>query len=234
MFEVATTLLQQAGRFRLIVFDCDGTLVDSQRNIIASVRRVFESIDLAPPPDDLIRRQVGLPVDAAIARMLPQADDEVHQRLAAAFLALKAKLMAEHKVEEPLYAGMRELIDALQHPELFLGIATGKGRAGLDYTLQLNGLSDRFHTLQTGDRCRGKPHPEMLLRAIAEVGVNPEETVMIGDTNFDIEMARSAGVTAIGVSWGYHDRQDLSQAGAHAVMEHPSQLLGLLSQLSAG
>ncbi len=231
MPEVDAALLRQLGRFRLIVFDCDGTLVDSQHNIIASVRRVFESIDLPPPPDDLIRRQVGLPVDAAIARMLPEAGDAVHQRLAAAFIALKAKLQAEKKLDEPLYAGIRELIEALQHPELFLGIATGKGRAGLDYTLQMNGLSDRFHTLQTGDRCRGKPHPEMMLRAVAEVGLSPAEAVMIGDTSFDIEMARSAGATAIGVTWGYHDRQDLGQAGAHAVIEHPSQLLDLLSRL---
>ncbi|MET1027372.1 MAG: HAD-IA family hydrolase [Dongiaceae bacterium] len=234
MPEIAATLLRQLGRFRLIVFDCDGTLVDSQHNIIASVRRVFESIDLPPPPDDLIRRQVGLPVDTAIARLAPAAGDEVHQRLAAAFLVLKAQMQAEKKLEEPLYAGMRELIDELQHPELFLGIATGKGRAGLDYTLQLHGLDTRFHTLQTGDRCRGKPHPEMMLRAIEEVGLSPAQAVMIGDTSFDMEMARSAGATAVGVAWGYHDRQDLDQAGAHAVIEHPSQLLGLLSRLAAG
>jgi phosphoglycolate phosphatase len=226
-------LLPQLGRFRLIVFDCDGTLVDSQHNIVAAVQRVFQSIDMIPPVPELIRRQVGLPVDAAIARMVPEAGDEVHQRLAAAFLALKGELQAADKLEEPLYPGVRELIDHLCHPELFLGIATGKGRQGLDYTLRKQGLEGLFHTLQTGDRCRGKPHPEMMLRAIEEVGLTSDDAVMIGDTSFDIEMARAAGATAIGVAWGYHDRADLWQAGAAAVIDHPSQLLPLLSQLSA-
>lgn len=226
-------LLRQLGRYRLVVFDCDGTLVDSQHNIIAAVERVWQSIDLPPPSADLIRRQVGLSVEAAIARMAPDADAAVHRRLGEAFLALKAQLQAEHRLEEPLYPGIRDLIHSLQHPELFLGIATGKGRAALDYTLQKQQLADRFHTLQTGDRCRGKPDPEMMLKAIDETGMQPHQAVMIGDTSFDMEMARSAGATAVGVAWGYHEADELRQAGAHAVIEHPSQLTGWLSRLSA-
>jgi phosphoglycolate phosphatase len=118
----------------------------------------------------------------------------------------------------------------LTHPEVFLGIATGKGRAGLDSVLLQHGLSDAFQTLQTADRCRGKPDPEMLLQAIAETGLAAEEAVMIGDTTFDMEMARSAGTLAIGVSWGYHDSMDLRDAGAHAVIDHPSELLSVLRQ----
>lgn len=229
----AADLLRQLGPFRLIVFDCDGTLVDSQHNIVAAVQRVFRHIDMEPPVPELIRRQVGLPVEAAIARLAPEAGDAVHQQLAAAFIALKGELQAANKLEEPLYPGVRELIDQLRHPELFLGIATGKGRRGLDYTLQKQGMEGYFHTLQTGDRCRGKPHPEMMLRAIEEVGLTPTQAVMIGDTSFDMEMARSAGATAIGVAWGYHEVADLWQAGAAAVIDHPSQLLPLLSRLSA-
>ncbi len=226
-------LLQSLGRLRLIVFDCDGTLIDSQHNIIAAVETVFRSIDLVPPDPLIIRQQVGLPPDVAIARMLPHADEMLHRQVIEAFWILRSQLQAEHRPAEPLYPGIRELILALQHPEVFLGIATGKGRVALDTVLQRHGLAGQFHTLQTGDRCRGKPDPEMLLRALDETGLTAPETVMIGDTSFDMQMARHAGAWAIGVSWGYHDPADLCLAGAHAVIDHPFELLATLRQLTS-
>lgn len=224
-------LLHMLGRYRLIVFDCDGTLIDSQHNIIAAVEQVFRSIDLVPPEPALIRRQVGLSPEAAIAGMLPTADAALRRQVGEAFHRLRPQLQAERRPLEPLYPGISELIAELQHTELFLGIATGKGRQGLDEVLRQHDLSGAFHTLQTGDRCRGKPDPEMLERALAETGLTAGDAVMIGDTSFDMAMALAAGVTAIGVSWGYHAALDLQQAGAHAVIDHPSQLVATLRDL---
>ena len=191
--EPVSDLPASLGMVRLLVFDCDGTLIDSQQNIITAVERVFRSIDLDPPSRDLIRRQVGLAPDAAIAGMLPNEDVSVHRRVSEAFRRLRPQLQMEARQPEPLYPGIPELIEQLSHPEVFLGIATGKGRSGLDAVLQRHGLDGYFHTLQTGDRCRGKPDPDMLERACAETGLRAAETVMIGDTAFDMEMARSAG-----------------------------------------
>lgn len=224
-------LLAAFGNIRLVVFDCDGTLIDSQHNIIAAVEQVFASIDLAPPPAELIRRQVGLSAEAAIAGMLPDAGEELHAAVITAFQRLRPQLQQRARRPEPLYPGIRDLIDRLSHPELFLGIATGKGHASLQAVLAEHDLADRFHTLQTGDRCRGKPDPDMMLRAIAETGLAARQAVMLGDTAFDMEMARSAGSWAIGVTWGYHDRGDLERAGAHAVIDHPDALFAALPQL---
>ncbi|HVJ43090.1 MAG TPA: HAD-IA family hydrolase [Dongiaceae bacterium] len=224
-------LLQALGKIRLIVFDCDGTLIDSQRNIIAAVEQVFASIGMAAPDPDVIRRQVGLSAEAAIAGMLPDAAPEVHQQVVAAFHRLRPILQQREKLPEPLYPGILPLIGQLEHPEVFLGIATGKSYASLQAVLAEHRLTDRFHTLQTGDRSRGKPHPEMMLRAIAETGLSAAEAVMLGDTAFDMEMARAAGSRAIGVSWGYHSRNDLERAGADAVIDHPVELLPALRRL---
>jgi phosphoglycolate phosphatase len=225
------TSISAFGERRLFVFDCDGTLIDSQHTIIAAVEKVFRSIDVLPPDPLLIRQQVGLPPEAAIARMLPMADAALHRRVIEAFKSLQPQLQTEPRDLEPLYPGIRELINELVHPELFLGIATGKGRARLDASLRQHGLAGQFHTLQTGDRCRGKPDPDMLLRALAETGLDASDGVMIGDTTFDMEMARHAGFLAIGVAWGYHDPASLYAAGARAVINHPGDLLPALRRL---
>jgi len=226
-------LLSSLGELRLIVFDCDGTLVDSQHNIIAAVEQVFRSIDLAPPPVELIRRQIGLAPDAAIAGMLPGQDPALHRRVSEAFRQLRPHLQAQARPLDPLYPGIHPLIERLSHPELFLGIATGKGRRGLDDLLYRHGLAGQFHTLQTGDRCRGKPDPDMLLRAMAETGLTATQTVMIGDTAFDMQMAVSAGCLAIGVAWGYHAPEDLRAGGAEAIITHPDELLPTLRHLTS-
>ena len=113
-----------------------------------------------------------------------------------------------------------------------LGVATGKSFRGLVGTLEKHAVLDRFSTLQTADRARGKPHPEMLLKAMEETGANPASTVMIGDTTFDMEMAVNAGVMAIGVAWGYHETEELERAGAARVIGDFSELPGILKDVS--
>jgi phosphoglycolate phosphatase len=219
---------------RLFVFDCDGTLVDSQHNIVAAMAAAWARHDLPAPAAADVRRIVGLTLEIAIARLLPEADDVMHRALAAAYREIVHELRMGHAqglAEEPLFPGVRELIEALAAPEIFLGVATGKNLRGLEHTLAVHGLRDRFHTLQTADLCRSKPDPDMVLRAMAETGVEAAATVVIGDTSFDMEMARSAGATAIGVAWGYHEVAELSRAGAHAIIHRPDDLLPELRRL---
>jgi phosphoglycolate phosphatase len=220
---------------RLFVFDCDGTLVDSQHNIIAAMAAAWARHDLPAPAAGDVRRLVGLTLEIAIARLLPEADDAKHRALAAAYREIVHDLRvgnAQGVAEEPLFPGIRALIESLEAPETFLGVATGKNLRGLEHTLGVHGLRERFHTLQTADVCRSKPDPEMVLRAMAETGTAATATVIIGDTSFDMEMARAAGATAIGVAWGYHEVADLWKAGAHAVIAQPADLLAELRRLT--
>lgn len=221
------------GRYRLVIFDCDGTLVDSQHNIIAAMTQAWRDAGLPDPDPAEVRRQVGLTLEIAVARLLPEAAPETVQNLADAYRKIVFNLRTTVGLDEPLFDGIRALIEALAAPEIFLGVATGKNLRGLEHTLKTHGLRSHFHTLQTGDLCRSKPDPEMVLKAVAETGVPAEDAVMIGDTSFDIEMARSAGATAIGVGWGYHAAEELTAAGAHAVIDTPAQLIGCLQSLSA-
>lgn len=219
---------------RLFVFDCDGTLVDSQHNIVAAMAAAWARHDLPAPAAGEVRRIVGLTLEIAIARLLPEADDSTHHTLAAAYREIVHDLRtgkAQGTMDEPLFPGIRELIEALAAPEIFLGVATGKNRRGLEHTLGTHGLRERFHTLQTADVCRSKPDPEMVLRAMAETGIEAASTVVVGDTSFDMEMARSAGATAVGVAWGYHEVPELWSAGAHAVIAQPADLLVELRRL---
>jgi phosphoglycolate phosphatase len=221
------------GRYRLVVFDCDGTLVDSQHNIIAATIAAWRRHGLADPTPDLIRRQVGLTLEIAVERLLGGGEPAFISAIANTYREIVHDLRAREDVQEPMFDGMRELIVALEAPEIFLGVATGKNLVGLEHTLQSLGLRERFHTLQTADRCRSKPDPEMVIRAMAETANAPESTVVIGDTSFDMEMAQAAGATPVGVAWGYHPAEELRAAGAVEVLQHPLALIDCLQTLSA-
>lgn len=221
------------GHNRLVIFDCDGTLVDSQHNIVAAMHQAFDQFQRARPTAEAVRRQVGLTLELAVGRLLPDEAPETIAEISESYRAIVRALRAGEGLSEPLYDGIRDLVLALDHPELFLGVATGKNLVGLEHTLALHGLRERFHTLQTADRALSKPHPDMIHRAMAETACEAGETVMIGDTSFDMEMARAAGATAIGVSWGYHPVEELHEAGAHAVLGHPAELIPCLQSLSA-
>lgn len=205
---------------RLAVFDCDGTLVDSQHSIFAAVSAAFESCGLQAPLPQVARRVIGLPLLDAIAALLPAeaatgADAALlTERYKDAFLALRAR----PDFEEPLFPGTEAALKALEDVGYLLGIATSKGRRGLERTLDRHGMLGRFVTIQTGDSGPGKPHPDMLERAMAETGVAAEDCVMIGDTTFDMRMARAVGAKAVGVSWGYHAAEELVAAGANAIV----------------
>jgi phosphoglycolate phosphatase len=202
---------------RLAVFDCDGTLVDSQHSILASVHAACDAHDLARPEANSVKRIVGLPLKVGIARLWPDEDAEVHAVIAGFYRDHFNKLRAAGAVNEPLFPGVIEGLAAFENDGWLLGVATGKSHKGLLGSLGEHGLEDRFVTLQTADSAEGKPSPHMLLRAMAETGVEAEATVMIGDTTFDMEMAQNAGTLAVGVAWGYHETEELLEAGAQVV-----------------
>ena len=214
---------------KLAVFDCDGTLVDSQANIVRCMADSFVRNGLAPPDDHATRRIVGLSLVEAMQVLLPDADAALHDALAADYKGAFYKLRAEGRLDpEPLYAGVRDGLDALRASGWLLGVATGKSDRGLGFLLAHHGLADHFVTLQTADRHPSKPHPAMLLAAITQAGGTPSEAVIIGDTTFDMTMGRRAGVRAIGVDWGYHDAHELLAVGAEAVVETMPELIDRL------
>lgn len=215
-------------RLRLILFDCDGTLVDSQHAIIACMLSAYAAEGLPAPDTAAIRSVIGLPLLECMARLSPGHSPDGHARLTEAykeaFFTMRQRL--DHR--EPLFDGALAALDRLDAEGYLLGIATGKARRGLNAVLERHELTDRFVTLQTGDMGPGKPHPAMIERAIVETGVAPEDVVMVGDTSFDMMMARSAGVRAVGVGWGYHTSEDLRAAGAHTLIESFDELPGVL------
>ncbi len=214
---------------RLAIFDCDGTLVDSQHNICRAVEEAFMIAAIAPPPRAAIRRIVGLSLVEAMRMLLPGADNAQHLSLADDYKAAFFRLRSSGAMaEEPLYEGMMEALDALAASGWTLGVATGKSDRGLHHILHHHGIFDRFVTLQTADRHPSKPHPSMIALAMLEAGATPEHTVMIGDTSYDMEMARAAGARAVGVAWGYHPPEELLDAGAHVIVDEVGALAAIL------
>ena len=210
---------------RLAIFDCDGTLVDSGNNICLAMEDCFARAGLPTPVRSRTRRVVGLSLVEAMREMLPEAEEDLHRALAKDYKSAFQRLRGNGLVEEPLYDGIAELIDALGRDGWLLGIATGKSDRGLGLCLEHHKLARRFVTLQTADRHPSKPHPSMIEQAMADAGASSGTTMMIGDTSFDMAMARAAGVTAVGVTWGYHEPDELLAAGAHHIAAHPLDIL---------
>ncbi|HYD98420.1 MAG TPA: HAD-IA family hydrolase [Alphaproteobacteria bacterium] len=219
---------------RLALFDCDGTLVDSQHSIVACMGSAFAAEGLAPPDPAAVRRIVGLPLVGAIAALHPAGEPALHERIADHYRDAFTDNRSKPEYHEPLYPGCREALAALAEAGVLLGIATGKGSRGLRAILELHGLTPLFATLQTSDLAPGKPAPDMVLRALAATGVEREHAVVIGDTVFDVQMARNAKVPALGVAWGYHEPAELAEAGAVAVLTEYGAVPGaVLRQVGA-
>jgi phosphoglycolate phosphatase len=219
---------------RLAIFDCDGTLVDSGATIHAALAASFEQNGLAQPSVDASRRIIGLSLTEAMAALLRGLSIEQHRVLAEDYKRAFWELRAAGKVEEPLFDGVTELLDALEADGWLLAIATGKSDRGLKHCLESHGIHARFVSLQTADRHPSKPHPSMVEQAIADAGAAPDTTIVLGDTSFDMAMAAAAGAAPIGAGWGYHETQELFDAGAIAVAERPLDVLDLIKEHAHG
>jgi phosphoglycolate phosphatase len=219
---------------RLAIFDCDGTLVDSGATIYAAVAETFGERGIAVPPPRVCRRVIGLSLIEAMAGLLPDAGAHEHVELAEAYKRNFMALRSAGRVEEPLFDGVIALLDALEEAGWLLAVATGKSDRGLKHCLDEHGIHARFVSLQTADRHPSKPHPSMVLQAMADAGASPEATIVVGDTSFDMAMAAAAGAAPIGAGWGYHEADELIAAGAIGVAEQPSQVLSLIPETAHG
>ncbi|QTD55373.1 HAD-IA family hydrolase [Parasphingorhabdus cellanae] len=215
---------------KLALFDCDGTMVDSQANICASMDQAFIAHGLTPPDHHQTRRIVGLSLQEAVRQLLPNEEEPLVTAVTQSYRDGFFEMRQQGVVHEPLYDGLLGLMDRLESDGWVLGVATGKSDRGLNHVLELHGLTDRFVTLQTADRHPSKPHPAMVQLAISEAGAAAETTAMIGDTTFDMEMGVNASVRPIGVDWGYHDSDELLSAGAHIVAATMDELYETLNQ----
>jgi phosphoglycolate phosphatase len=217
---------------RLVIFDVDGTLVDSQGDIVAAMVKAFAAVDAPLPERRTLLSIVGLSLDVAMPVLAPDLTTAAHGRMVEAYKTAYMDLRAQVGVVQssPLYDGALDVLRALHAvPDILLGIATGKSRRGLDKLIEGHGLDGLFMTQQVADFHPSKPHPSMILQAMADAGVHAQDTVMIGDTSFDMDMAAAAGVRGIGVSWGYHPREKLLHA-PH-VIDTYADLMPLLDQI---
>lgn len=208
---------------KLVIFDCDGTLVDSQHLIVACMNEAFASLGRPAPSREATLSIVGLSLFEAFATLTSPDDADIPALVEAYKSAFHAQRLKPDNAE-PLYEGAREVVEWLGAEEAALGIATGKSQRGVRIVMTHHGLLDRFATIQTADDAPSKPHPGMILQAMAAVGAKPDDTVMIGDTTYDIDMAHAAGVAAIAVSWGYH-------APAALLRSRPQALVGTYGEV---
>ena len=213
---------------RLAIFDCDGTLVDSGEVICTAMARACEAEGLPAPDDAATRRIIGLSLLEAVTTLHPGLPLPRLERLAGGYKSAFQDLRAEQAVHEPLFDGIADVLGSLAERGWVLGAATGKSDRGLALCLAAHGIAPHFVTLQTADRHPSKPHPGMVEAAMRDAGAEPAGTVVIGDTTYDMAMARAAGARAIGVAWGYHHPEELRDAGAHAIAERPHDIPALL------
>jgi phosphoglycolate phosphatase len=200
---------------RLVIFDVDGTLVDSQADILGAMHLSFSAEGLVTPARALVLGVVGLSLDVLMRELAPDADAATQARLVQGYKDAYMTLRADQggEISSPFYAGARETLEALHaQPNTLLGVATGKSRRGLDKLIEAHGLKGMFVTQQVADFHPSKPHPAMLLAALSEAGVDAKNAVMVGDTSFDMDMAQAAGIRGIGVRWGYHPAARLTAA----------------------
>ncbi|MGB0748753.1 MAG: HAD-IA family hydrolase [Magnetospiraceae bacterium] len=216
---------------RLMIFDLDGTLVDSQETIVATMHETCDAVSLPRAEAAAIRRVVGLSLFEAMARLFPGEPESLHRDMEETYRRVFLEKRSAKQVLEPFFPGALETLHAADTSGWLLGLATGKAHRGVVSTLGPHGVLDRFITIQTADRALSKPNPDMIYKAMRDTGADPVQTVMVGDTTFDMEMARSAGVSAIGVDWGYHETQELLDQGAQCVVTRFEEVLPAAERL---
>lgn len=220
----------------LVIFDLDGTLIDSAAIILGAQYETFERCGRVHPGREAGLGIVGLTLDVALARLagLDEPDDHLTETYRQVFNAMRVRAETDPALAEPFFPGVEDMLETLAaRPGLRLGVATGKSRRGLDYIVERHGWQKLFVTLQSADDAPSKPHPGMILRAMSETGARAEQTAMVGDSSFDMEMAVAAGVAPIAVSWGFQPVATLQALGAKAVLNHCSELPDVLDRLLA-
>ena len=218
---------------RLVIFDLDGTLIDSVALIVDTITNAFRAVNERVPDERMIRSISGITARDAMAILAPHATPERVEEITASYR--RHYLSGAGLAREPMFEGAMAALDRLTaDPETILAVATGKGHQGAVTVLDLHGIAGRFNSIETPTHNRGKPDPQMIETAMQKAGVDKAQTVMVGDTVHDMRMAKAAGVGAIGVAWGYHERDDLIEAGADLVIDRFDELDGAVARLTGG
>lgn len=212
--------------YRLLVFDWDGTLMDSQARIVACFQSAADDLGVAVPDARRARDVIGLGLPEATGRLFPELDAATVTRVVDRY---RFHFLGNHPTPSDLFPGVVETLEGLAQAGYLLGIATGKGRRGLDAALRETGLGRLFHASRCAGEAFSKPHPQMLEEVMEALGAGPEDTLMIGDTEYDMQMARSAGVPGLAVSYGVHEPSRLLAQGALACLDRIDQLPGWLA-----
>lgn len=221
---------------KVVIFDVDGTLVDSQAHILTSMRAAFDAVDQPVPDRQEVLSIVGLSLPYAMRALAEEVDEVTLDRMIEAYATtFREERLRQGSAASPLYPGAEQAVRALaERDDTLIAIATGKSRRGLDALLEGWSFGDLFVTTQSADEHPSKPHPSMVLTTCVECGVAPADAVVIGDTTYDMEMAKAARAHAIGVTWGYHGRNALVETGAHAVIADFAQLQSALDTIWKG
>lgn len=209
-------------RFELIIFDWDGTLMDSAALIVDSLQAAARDLGLTPPSDERARHIIGLGLVDALRYAIPELEADRYREAAERY----RHHYLRRDGELSLFEGVADLMAELAQAEHYLAVATGKSRVGLDRALQDSGLGVFFHATRCADECHSKPHPQMVEQLMAEFGVAPEATLMIGDTTHDLQMAKNAGVASLAVAYGAHRRETLEA-------EAPLHCAGSIAEMKA-
>jgi phosphoglycolate phosphatase len=192
----------------------------------------FLEVGLTPPDRPTALSIVGLSLEVAIRQLVGPSREHLVPQMAEAYRRHQVARRASGLDHDPLYPGARAVLDQLRaRPDVLLGVATGKALRGVRHLQEVHDLGHHFATIQTADGAPSKPHPAMILQAMSETGVEASHTVMVGDTSFDLDMARNAGVASIGVTWGYHDRAVLAGCGPAALIDGFPQLPGEIARI---
>jgi phosphoglycolate phosphatase len=194
-----------AKRYDLIVFDWDGTVMDSTEVIASSIQAACRDLDLSVPSDEAARHVIGMGLGDALRHAVPDAPESMYEPLVARY---KYHFLAQDAAI-PLFEGARETIAELHGAGYWIAVATGKSRIGLNRALQASDMAEYFHATRTADQTFSKPHPAMLLEIMDELGLEPARTLMVGDTTHDLQMAINAGVDAVGMTHGAHPVEQL-------------------------
>jgi phosphoglycolate phosphatase len=216
--------------FKLLVFDWDGTLMDSEARIVACMQAAAADLGLGVPADERVRDIIGLGLREAVTALIPEADDALVQRIADRY---RLHFLNQNQTPSPLFSGAAEVLHGLYDQGYLLAVATGKGRRGLDKVLAETGFDRLFHATRCADETFSKPHPEMLLQLMDELGVTAAETLMIGDTEYDLQMANNARAWGLAVSYGVHARERLLQQGPLGCLDDIRDLGAWLEPRSA-
>jgi phosphoglycolate phosphatase len=224
--------MARTASLRFVAFDLDGTLIDSASTIVASVLACWDACGFPEPTPESVRRIIGLPWEDSVRALLPGAGEPEFARIRTYHEEVRQGLRARPDRTEAPFPGALDLLARLQEQDYLIGLVTSRANNRLGELLEKHGLGGCFVTRKTADMGPGKPNPHLLIAAMDELGVSRDRTVMIGDTTFDVLMARNAGAAAVGVSWGVHDRDELIAAGAHRIAEAFDDLPSMIEALT--